>query len=341
MVTERALTKGGRLPIDERTRPFAHCSVSLGLHPDDRVGATEQIDRLVRDANAAASAGFDGVTLSEHHAGFPGYLPQPLLVLSWILHSQDSIWAAPAPTLLGLRNPTLLAEELAWTAARYPNRVGLAVAPGYARTDFEAIDAAYDERLSMFPSKLRRLLDALEEDGPLGDDPAIIAGAPPRSAILRAANSFQAADHAASLGLGILLPGGEAPTRLAEVTAGHRAAGATGPAVAIVAVWLMDASREPSTSIVNHAGAAEYRHAAAPGMRQASGFTQGPIQGTPDDVTDAVRAFIVATGVTGLNVRFRTANSNPDAVPDQIEWFGASVLPKIRSVLRSTMDKHL
>ena len=48
-------------------------------------------------ADAAAQAGFDGVTISEHHAGFAGYIPQPLLVVVQILERLPGLWAGPAP----------------------------------------------------------------------------------------------------------------------------------------------------------------------------------------------------------------------------------------------------
>jgi hypothetical protein len=58
----------------------------------------------------------------------------PLLATAWGLSSTEQVWAGPSPCLLALRNPALVAEELAWTAARFPGRVGAALAPGYAQT---------------------------------------------------------------------------------------------------------------------------------------------------------------------------------------------------------------
>src|SRR5690349_3741837 len=116
-------------PEIRRGEPFGRGSVSLGLHPDSSLDLHHQIDVLVGQAVDAERAGFDGVTVSEHHNGFPGYLPQPLLASTWILEATSTVWSGPAPTVLSLRRARLVAEELAWTAARHPRRFGAVLAP--------------------------------------------------------------------------------------------------------------------------------------------------------------------------------------------------------------------
>ena len=73
----------------------------------------------------AVDSGFAGIMTSEHHGGFPGYLPNPLQVAGFILDSTPIGWAAACPLLLPLRPTALVAEEVAWLAARYPGRVGV------------------------------------------------------------------------------------------------------------------------------------------------------------------------------------------------------------------------
>src|SRR4051812_12199552 len=97
--------------------PFARGSISIGLHPPTSLPAAEQVGVLLQWARTAETAGFDGVTLSEHHAGFPGYMPAPIMGAGWILEHTERVWAGPAAMVLGLRNPMLVAEELAWLAA--------------------------------------------------------------------------------------------------------------------------------------------------------------------------------------------------------------------------------
>ena len=77
---------------------------------------------------------------SEHHGGFPGYLPNPLQMAAFILDESPLGWAAACPLLLPLRPTAMVAEEVAWLAARHPGRVGLGVAAGALPLDFEAMD---------------------------------------------------------------------------------------------------------------------------------------------------------------------------------------------------------
>jgi alkanesulfonate monooxygenase SsuD/methylene tetrahydromethanopterin reductase-like flavin-dependent oxidoreductase (luciferase family) len=91
---------------------------------------------LIERVVAAERVGFSGVTVSEHHAGFPRYVPQPLLVSNWLLGVTRSLWSGPCPCLLHLRSPVLVAKELAWTAARYPGRLGVPLASGFAESDY-------------------------------------------------------------------------------------------------------------------------------------------------------------------------------------------------------------
>src|SRR5439155_1012099 len=82
------------------------------------LGAVAIVDELRAQAALADEHGFDGVMTSEHHGGFHGYLPNPLQVAGWCLEVMARGWAAPAPLLLPLRPPALVAEEIAWLAGR-------------------------------------------------------------------------------------------------------------------------------------------------------------------------------------------------------------------------------
>lgn len=314
--------------------PFAPGSVSIGLHTRPGTTAVDQVAELLRAARAVDAAGFDGVTFSEHHAGFPGYLPQPLLATCWVLGECSSVWAGPAPVLLGLRSAPLLAEELAWLGARFQGRLGVAVAPGYARTDFEAVGATYDDRLERFPDQLDGLLEALAGRGPLARDPAIAAGSVPRAAVLTATNSVAAARRAARLGTGMIFPGGEPPARLARLGAEYQHSGGMGPTVAIVVTWLaVDANSTAATD-------ADYRVAAAVGMRQRAGFAQPAFTGDGPAVAALLAEFVESARVSAINVRFRRDDVSADAVLTQIEEFAVDVLPTLRSALSRVRDDN-
>lgn len=316
-----------RSPDPERSRPFGPGSVSLGLHPLTHVPVLDQVGHLLDQASAARDAGFDGVTISEHHAGFESYLPQPFLACTWILEQTPTIWAAPLPLLLGLRNPMLVAEELAWTAARHPGRVALAVAPGYAASDFHALGVEHSDRIGRFRRDQTRLVDALSATGPLEADPAITRWASDPAPVLSATNSVQAVDLAADAGLGIVFPGSETPDRLARLTDRYRARGGGGPVVWIRSSWLGEPPRTDAAERL----ASAYRASAAAGMRQSTGFRSSMATGTADQVVDELVTSTRNIGATGINVRLHVAGVDPAAVVEQIDRFGREVLPVVRA----------
>jgi alkanesulfonate monooxygenase SsuD/methylene tetrahydromethanopterin reductase-like flavin-dependent oxidoreductase (luciferase family) len=310
-------------------RVFAPGSISLGVHPvSSALGAPQQVDHLIAQAVAAELAGFDGVTVSEHHAGFPGYLPQPLLATNWLLGATRHTWGAPAPTLLGLRSAQLLAEELAWTMARFPGRVGAVFAPGYARSDFEAVRQRFDDRLIRFPYQLQELMEAWSASGPLAADPAVATCSAPPMPFMVAANSEVSVRRAAFLGLGVLFPGGEEASRLRRLGATYAAEGGAQMVVAIATAWIGAApdGADDADDV--------FRAAAAPGMRQSTGFRQGPHTGTADEVAASVAAFAAESGVSALNLRVHRHGAAPDDVIEQIRRLGAEVLPVLRREFR-------
>jgi alkanesulfonate monooxygenase SsuD/methylene tetrahydromethanopterin reductase-like flavin-dependent oxidoreductase (luciferase family) len=303
--------------------PFQPGSVSVGLHPIAPAVAESQVEQLLLQADAAERAGFDGVTVSEHHVGFPGYLPQPVLAVNWILAAVSRIWAAPAPVLLGIRSPRLLAEELAWTSSRFPGRVGAAVAAGYAGSDFAAVGLSTGDRTA-FADLLDQLLDALSVDGPLADDSAIAQRAFEAHHLLVAAKSLTAVRRAASAGCGVLFPGGEPADRLATLSKAYRDSGGLGPIVGIAVVWTGDETA--TTQLLD----AHYARAAQPDTQQASGFRRGLFTGSPLHIADELVEYRSIAGLTSLNLRFRADAASEADVYRQIEWAGEVLLPELR-----------
>src|SRR5262245_8961030 len=99
--------------------PLAVGSVSLRLYPHD-MPAEQQVAELRAQAVLASEAGYDGVMVSEHHADFPGYVPNPIQLSQLLLAVMPKGWAAPCPLLLPMQPYALIAEQLAWLAAAYP-----------------------------------------------------------------------------------------------------------------------------------------------------------------------------------------------------------------------------
>src|SRR5207248_7780092 len=134
--------------------PFERHSVSMRMYPH-ALPASGIIDELRTQAALAVASGFDGVMVSEHHGGFAGYLPNPLQQAGWALEAMPHGWAAACPLLLPLRPAALVAEEVAWLAARFPGRVGLGVAAAALAIDFGVTDMSIDERAARFARRLQ------------------------------------------------------------------------------------------------------------------------------------------------------------------------------------------
>src|SRR5688572_17570670 len=141
----------------------------MRLYPHNELDdAGAVVAELQGQARLAAEVGFDGVMTSEHHGGFAGYSPNPLQIAGWLLEAMPTGWCAPCPMLLPIRPVALVAEEVAWLAARFPERVAVGVAPGALPLDFEVMGVAFDERMTAFRAGLGPLVAMLRGEQ-LGD----------------------------------------------------------------------------------------------------------------------------------------------------------------------------
>lgn len=311
--------------------PLAPGSVSLRLYPHDLAPAAITAE-LAAQATCAEAAGFDGVMTSEHHGGFPNYLPNPLLAASWALAATERIWAAPAPMLLALRPAAHVVEDLAWTAQRYPNRVGAGFATGAIERDFALSGVPFDERGARFRSALAEVSEALagRAEGPLADDPAVAALALAPVPVVSAAQGPKAAGRAATTGIGLLFDSIVSLERAAEISAAHASAVGVSTAVPsrtlIRRVWVGD---PPDASV--DAQMARYR-AAAPAWAQQHWSADGGLVSSTDPlaVAELLHQQVAAAGCQALNIRVFHAGISPAACRDQIDRIGHEVLPTLR-----------
>jgi alkanesulfonate monooxygenase SsuD/methylene tetrahydromethanopterin reductase-like flavin-dependent oxidoreductase (luciferase family) len=305
--------------------------VSLRLYPHLDHDARVVITELCAQAALAAEHGFDGVMTSEHHGGFAGYLPNPLQAAGWCLDAMREGWAAACPLLLPLRPVALVAEEVAWLAARFPDRVGIGVAAGALPADFEIMDTDLEELASRFDAGLQRLSRALQRgdpEGALANDPAIAACAGHPVPIVSAASSATGARRAARNGAGILLDSLTTTARARELTDAYRAAGGTEPCILIRRAWVGEPWREQVDAQVDvyrsYAGAAAVEH---------WGDDELQARLEPGAVSAALLDALGESGCDALNIRVHVPGVPAEAVREQIVRIGDDVLPGVRAGL--------
>ncbi len=312
----------------ERTQPFGQASVSLGLYAHD-LAIEELLDDLLRQARVADIAGFDGVTVSEHHGGFAGYLPQPMQTVNWMLTEMQTAWSAACPVLLTLRSTGLLIEEIAWLAVRFPGRVGVGFAPGYAAVDFDVAGSTREDRNARFARELPIAVAGLtgRAPGPLAIDPAVAATVDEPVPIVSSAAGPIGARRAGRSGAGIILGAFNSAEKARSLFGVYHEAGGRGPRLLIRRVWVGEVS--PGRLDL----AAAYQQAGADISWMPSGSSSELISGQPDRVADTLAAVARDTGATCLSVRLSLPGSTADETREQIMRFGAEVLPGLRGQL--------
>lgn len=310
--------------------PFGPGSVSLRLYPHNDLPAPAIVEELRAQAALAAGHGFDGVMTSEHHGGFAGYLPNPLQQAGWCLEAMTTGWAAPCPLLLTLRPHALVAEEAAWLAARFPDRVGLGVAAGALVDDFAVMGLSMDDLGARFTAALEALVGMLNGSDPdgLSDDPAIKACAEHPVPVLSAAMSKTAARRAARLGVGLLFDSLSTSKRCRELVDAYRAAGGTAPSVMIRRVWIGAPPRELMEKQLD-----VYRGYAKEGAQQHWEGEQLVGATDPAEVAQTVADAAARAGVDALNLRVHVPGVTPEAAREQIVRLGDELLGPLRKAL--------
>jgi alkanesulfonate monooxygenase SsuD/methylene tetrahydromethanopterin reductase-like flavin-dependent oxidoreductase (luciferase family) len=316
--------------------PFARGSISLRLYPHNDLPAPEVVAELCAQAQLALSHGFDGIMTSEHHGGFPGYLPNPLQMATFVLEESTAGWAAACPLLLPLRPTALVAEEVAWLAARHPGRVGVGVAAGALPLDFEVTGVPLGSAVATFKAELPRLVHLLQgrDLGDLRADPALRrCGANPVP-VLSAAASATAATRAAAAGAGILMEGMSSADRLAGICARFDEAGGRATKMLIRRVWLGDRRRD----LVERQRRVYDSYSGGPGGTGGTdGFGDDQTISAHDPVEAAGRLHEVLTtsGANAINLRIHLPGMSPAEVRKQIVGLGQGVVPVLRKLLRS------
>lgn len=303
---------GGRTPLGPG-------SISLRLYPCDDPRATTVVDELVTQAALGEQAGFDGVMTSEHHGGRAGYLPNPLQAAGWALEATQRAWAAACPLLLPLRPVALVAEEVAWQAARYPGRVGVGVAAGSLAEDFEIMGLSMEDLGGRFAAALALLAQALggRAEGLLGADRALAGCGASPVPLVSAAMSLGAVRRAARVGAGLLFDSLTTPSRVRQLVEAYRNAGGQGTTILIRRAWV---GPPPSSQTARQVDV--YRSYATTSAQVHWG-NQEPVTGPdPRSVARELAEVLEASGADALNLRVQIPGVAPEAVRQQIAVLG-------------------
>jgi alkanesulfonate monooxygenase SsuD/methylene tetrahydromethanopterin reductase-like flavin-dependent oxidoreductase (luciferase family) len=313
--------------------PLDRGSVSLRCYAHDELDAVGVVEELRVQAVLAAEHGFDGVMTSEHHAGFPGYLPNPLQLAGFLLDAMPQGWAAPCPLLLPLRPVALVAEEVAWLAARHPGRVGLGVAAGALPLDFEVMDVAMVDLTERFTQALGALAALLGGDdaGLLAADRAIARCAQHPVPLVSAAASVTAARRAANAGVGVLFDSLVTPARVRALVDAYRDAGGTAPCLLVRRAWV----GEPPRALVGDQ-VDLYRTYAPAGATTHWGTDEMATGATGAEVVSGLLDAVRTAGADALNLRVHVPGVGVDDAREQIVRIGDEVVPALREALRAT-----
>jgi alkanesulfonate monooxygenase SsuD/methylene tetrahydromethanopterin reductase-like flavin-dependent oxidoreductase (luciferase family) len=304
--------------------PLAPGSVSLRLYPHELPGRA-LVEELLAQADLADRVGFDGVMTAEHHGGFRGYLPLPVQVAGWCLEVMKRAWAAPCPILLPLRHWTQVAEELAWLACRFPERLGAGFGAGGWEGDFKLVGIPFEENMQRFKAALPQVVGALRGAAvpPLTEDAAIASLGSETVPLAIAAMSPVGVRRAASLSLGVLFDSLQNAERIRALTDAYHDAGGTGPCILIRRAWL-----GPPPAAAVEGQMQFYRGYTSSKSQTHWGEGQELISG-PDGaaVAEGLAKVLEATACDALNLRVHVHGLEPALVREQIERIGNEALP--------------
>jgi alkanesulfonate monooxygenase SsuD/methylene tetrahydromethanopterin reductase-like flavin-dependent oxidoreductase (luciferase family) len=311
--------------------PLGSGSVSMRLYPHDTTPA--EVIRLFRDeARRAEEAGFDGVMISEHHGGFAGYMPNPILISDFVLDATERIWAAPSPIVLPIRAASQVAEDLAWIAVRHRGRLGAGFCAGGLALDFEMADVDFERNAEIFKASLPVVVRSLrgEAQGALAADPAVAATVATPVPAVSAASSPAAVRRAAGLGVGVLYDSLQTVDRTRRLSDEYRAAGGTEAAIAIRRVWV---GPPPSASVEVQMD--RYRGYASAGAMKHWGSDELISGADGVELAQAIAAFLETGRCDAVNLRIHLAGLTPAQISGQIDRHAAETLPELRRLLDS------
>jgi alkanesulfonate monooxygenase SsuD/methylene tetrahydromethanopterin reductase-like flavin-dependent oxidoreductase (luciferase family) len=254
-------------------------------------------------------------------------MPNPLQMAGWMLEAMPTGWAAPCPLLLTLRPPALVAEEVAWLAARFPGRVGLGLAAGSLDDDFEIMGLTKDDLTRRYADALAVVAGALggTDPGLLGGDPAVARCALDPVPVLSAAMSVAAVRRAAHRDVGLLFDSLSTPERIRTLSDAFRHAGGTRPCVLVRRAWVGSAPREQVDRQTER-----YRSYASAGAQAHWQGDQLVAADAAGPLARELAAVMTRAGVDALNLRIQVPGVSSTTVREQLAAMG-DVVAELKS----------
>lgn len=126
------------------------------------IGGTSMADRYAAALDMAEWAddrGCVSLTVSEHHGSDDGYLPSPLPMLAAMAARTRNAQLTVAALIAPFHDPLRIAEDISVVDNISRGRVGLYIAGGYARHEFEMFDVPMSER----PRRVTHLVKTLKQ----------------------------------------------------------------------------------------------------------------------------------------------------------------------------------
>ncbi|HVS68573.1 MAG TPA: LLM class F420-dependent oxidoreductase [Mycobacteriales bacterium] len=127
----------------------------LVKHPYDPAFVSKEA--LIRFAQAAEAAGFDGIGFTDHPAPSDRWLQagghdalDPFAALAFIAAVTDRIRLIPNIVVLPYRNPFIVAKSIATIDALSNGRFTLSAAVGYMKAEYRAVGVDFDSRNDLF-----------------------------------------------------------------------------------------------------------------------------------------------------------------------------------------------